>query len=109
MGHLFYAEFGGYPGDPAEHAKFTNVHTSGWDINYWSGTTASYGLGGPAAWTFSFPLGNQGFDNQTISMRAWAVRDGDVAAVPAPTAVWLLGSALGFFGWMQRRQRRRIP
>ena len=36
-------------------------------------------------------------------LRAWAVRDGDVSAVPLPSALWLFSSALGGLGIMRRR------
>ena len=36
--------------------------------------------------------------------KAWAVHDGDIAAViPVPAAVWLFASGLGLLGWMRRR------
>jgi hypothetical protein len=38
---------------------------------------------------------------------AWAVRSGDVAAVPLPAAVWLFGSALTGLVAFGRRNRRR--
>ena len=38
----------------------------------------------------------------------WLVASGDplVSTVPAPPAAWLLGSALGLFGWMRRQSRQ---
>jgi hypothetical protein len=96
MGHLFYVELGGDPnstiftsGDPTLLALFSNIQAN----TYWSGTTeagfADY------AWTFTFSLGAQSDAFKTTNfLQAWAVHDGDVSAVPAPGAVWLLGTGL---------------
>ena len=60
---------------------------------YWTSTPAS----DPAqVRTFYFPMNEiWPLDKQTGAGAAWAVHSGDVAVVPAPAAVWLLGSALG--------------
>ncbi len=47
------------------------------------------------AWRFSMANGHQNSRNKTLSAYAWAVRDGDITAVPLPSAAWLLLSALG--------------
>jgi hypothetical protein len=47
------------------------------------------------AWSFRLATGEQYYHPAAASlMRAWAVRDGDVAAVPLPGAAWLFGSML---------------
>ena len=70
---------------------------------YWSQTL--YAPDTSLAWS------NRGLDGAQFTFTAnsgeyyaWAVRNGDVAAVPIPAAGWLFGSALGFLGWMRRRQ-----
>ncbi|MBN8280862.1 MAG: PEP-CTERM sorting domain-containing protein, partial [Gammaproteobacteria bacterium] len=56
--------------------------------------------------TFYFPMNEiWPLDKQTGAGAAWAVHSGDVAVVPAPAAVWLLGSALGFALSVTRRKR----
>lgn len=82
---------------------FTNVQLG----NYWSGTEvyAPSSLARPRAWNFTFGNGSQGWSNQGDYLYGWAVRPGDVSAVPVPAAVWLFGSALmGLLG--MRRVRR---
>ncbi len=112
MGHLFYVELGGDPnstivtsGDPTLLALFSNIQAN----TYWSGTTeagfADY------AWTFTFSLGAQSDAFKTTNfLQAWAVHDGDVSAIPAPGAVWLLGTGvLGLIAnaWRKSREFRR--
>jgi len=105
MGHLFYDEFGATrltsvlsTGDSTELAKFTNVQSN----SYWSGSE----FDSSNAWGFNFGLGGQGTGGKDFSSTfAWAVRSGDVSAVPVPAAVWLFGSGLiGLLG-MARRKR----
>ena len=113
MGHLFYDELGGNTGESvfnqtgdtqeeiANLELFTNVQPS----SYWSGT--EFAPDPSLAWGFGFGTGNQLTDFKDVNFIsfAWAVRDGDVAAVPSPSAMLLMGSGLvGLLTW--RRCRR---
>lgn len=75
---------------------FTNLQS----FYYWSGT--EYVFSG--AWLFSFGGGDQG--GGSGSTYALAVRDGDIAAVPVPGAVWLFGTALAGLMGLKRARRR---
>ncbi len=96
MGHLFNVD--GI--SSSSMGLFTNLQP----YSYWSGTEyAPYTLN---AWDFSFFFYNSGQGSSGKDYYygyALAVRDGDVAAVPVPAAVWLFGSALGLLGWVRRR------
>ena len=72
---------------------------------YWSGTeyTAE-----PRfldfVWDFGTAYGLQNISEKSNpNYYSWAVRDGDIAAVPAPATVWLLGTALGAVAWRRRK------
>jgi hypothetical protein len=87
---------------------FSNVQPGGDGVynstysGYWSGT--EYALFPDiAAWVFRFRNGSQGNDLKVSGSYAWAVHPGDIATVPAPPAIWLLGTGLGLIGWMRRK------
>jgi hypothetical protein len=74
--------------------------------NYW------YGADDPSdptfAWIFGFQFGFQGTDFKTgefsSSGHAWAVRNGDIGAVPLPAAGWLVAPVFGLLApWVKRR------
>ena len=69
-------------GDP-DLALFTNLGA----INYWSATTYAPSPGG--AWQFQFANGRQATSGKPAALRGWAVRDGDIGAVPLP-ATWVI-------------------
>ncbi len=73
---------------------------------YWSGT--EYAPNTNDAWRFNTDDGYQSYRTKNVEFYAWAVRSGDVSAVPVPAAVWLFGSGLvGLIG-VSRRKRRHL-
>jgi hypothetical protein len=74
---------------------------------YWSG--AEYWTDSVNAWDFITYDGYQNYNyenNQYNQFYAWAVRPGDVSAVPVPAAFWLFGS--GLMGLLGLRRRGNI-
>jgi hypothetical protein len=71
---------------------------------YWSGAESSPGSG--IAWNFASNVGFQDYINEGLQFYAWAVRPGDVSAVPVPAAFWLFGS--GLMGLLGLRRRGNI-
>jgi hypothetical protein len=69
---------------------------------YWSAT--EYAPQTDHAWYFNFGFGSQAEFPKISSFYAWAVRDGDVAAVPEPTTLALLSMGLIGLGFARRRK-----
>ena len=68
---------------------------------YWSGS--EYAPSPYNAWACGTAYGSQYYDDKIYPYYAWAVRPGDVAAVPVPGAFWLFGSAMvGLMGLKRR-------
>ena len=86
----------------ADGIEFLNVQSSG----YWSGTEyAPYS--GSSAWYLNTHYGSQEDFSTGGEFYAWAVRSGDVAKVPEPGTVLLLGAGLiGLFGAGRRQWQR---
>lgn len=78
---------------------FTNMEK----YSYWTGSNEN--LPFKDGWGFDMRLqwGLQGAFNAGIPRIAWAVRDGDVSAVPLPGAVYLFGTAV--IGWLGLKRR----
>jgi len=71
--------------------------------NYWSGTE----FDSSDAWGYNYGNGDHGMPGKHANGYGWAVRAGDVSAVPIPPALWLFGSGLlGLIGMAKRENTR---
>lgn len=114
MGHLFYDELGGTANESIWNSTdpdlglFVNIaaylspdKTSG-SLPYW---TSTYLASWNRYWYFAFSNGSAWAYWPTGEIYAWAVRDGDVAHVPTPTAVILGLLGLGAARMKLKRKR----
>jgi PEP-CTERM motif len=73
-------------------------------VGYWSGV--EYAPDTRDAWVFIMDDGRQFNDSKTREFVAWAVRPGDVAAVPEPSAYALALAGLGVALWACGQRQR---
>lgn len=113
MAHLFYVTLGntglydtggsltgcaGFPNYCLSNAgPFSNLQAN----YYWTGT--QYAPDTSKAWYFNFGSSSQYPEPASSDLYAWAVRPGDIAAVPVPGAVWFFSGALALLGAVRRR------
>jgi hypothetical protein len=86
------------PLNPNDESLFTNLQSGA----YWSGL--EYAPNADYAWYFLTNGGSQVAYFKGYYHGAWAVRPGDVAAVPEPEGYALLLAGLGLVGWAARRR-----
>lgn len=104
MGNLFYNVLGG-----VAYSNITTTHNSNYELfknvmgTYQSAT--EYAPINIYRWSFVFSNGVQMTGLKSGHSYAWAVHDGDIAAVPLPTAAWLFGS--GFLGLVGIARRKK--
>lgn len=97
LGNLLYNVFGGtaYVSLAISHNSnydlFSNIQSGGY---YWTAT--EYVLNINDAWSYNLYDLYQVNAEKRFNYFAWAVHDGDVAAIPVPAALWLFVS--GFIG-----------
>ncbi|MCC6201677.1 MAG: VPLPA-CTERM sorting domain-containing protein [Gammaproteobacteria bacterium] len=113
MGHMFYVNLANKGLCTPDDSSSCDTQ-SGWGLTntgpfsnvqsdfYWSALEYAPSTGD--AWNFYFNYGVQRANGNDYGLFAWAVRPGDVAPVPVPGGVWLLGSALAGLGALRRRR-----
>jgi hypothetical protein len=110
LGYMFYQNMGGSFGSDLtgnqtvgtglDAVTLTNVQSI-----YWSGT--EFAPSPSRARRFFFNFGYPSVDFKSVNNYAWAVRSGDVAAVPEPGTMLLMSAGLfGLLGF--GRSKRRI-
>ena len=118
LAYMFYINLGNspyyLPGEPLQQGctdstcldnvgPFTNLQPS----LYWSGTELAVGSDPNStdyAWDFDMNGGNQYGHRKDNEFYAWAVRPGDVAAVPEPETYVMLLAGLAVIGAAVRRR-----
>jgi PEP-CTERM motif len=112
MAHVYYVTLGnkGYhaPGTGASNQPGWGLSNTGPFSNvqsylYWSGV--EYAPGTNRAWYFYTGYGDQDDYPKDVALYAWAVRPGDVAAVPEPQAYLLALAGLAVAGALARKRR----
>ncbi len=103
LGNIPYRDTAGNAAQPGwgltNTGPFSNLQSS----YYWSGV--EYAPYTYRAWYFHTGGGYQNTSNKVGNLYGWAVRSGDVSAVPVPAAVWLFGSGLiGLLGMAKRKR-----
>ena len=106
LGYMFYQNMDGdLFDDKRGNQTVDGVLLTDVQSFYWSGTEFAPDPAG--AWRFLFGLGRlrQDLSDKFNDGYGWAVRAGDVSAVPVPAAVWLFGSGLiGLLGLARRKK-----
>jgi hypothetical protein len=116
MAHLYYDELGNLSPYETNGNDRSGLQSVNWGLvntgpfsnlqfnYYWSGTEDATN---PTdfAWTFYFGIGYQTTTPKDGNTFAWAVRDGDVAAVPEASTWTMLLAGLGLIGVAARRRR----
>ncbi len=112
MAHMFYNTLGdlGYVDTSGSYPQpdwglsntgpFNNLQSD----DYWSGT--EFAPNPSYAWKFLFDYGFQSSAHKGSVYYAWDVRPGDVAAVPEPGTLFLLGTGLSGLFVLRKRTRR---
>lgn len=98
--------------DGSELSHLLNSESAGLELfsniqqtYYWYGTDYPSNPGfPPSSYFYHVGTASQNYSYNTAEYYAFAVRDGDVSAVPIPATVWLFGSGLiGLIGMARRK------
>ena len=106
MSHLFFGELGGVLGNaipsgpPGGTPLFRNTEPA---YTYWLASEYQYNTSG--AWAFAF--GGTALSTKEQPFAVWAVRTGDVTAVPELGSMVLMLAGAGFLAFAVRRQKLR--
>lgn len=106
MDNLYFDTLGNTENSPGgsgftNTGPFLNLYSGDW----WTGTLESGGQWAADFWFGGGLTGNGRID--TSYKHAWAVADGDIAAVPLPASAWLIASAFSLMApWFRSRCRQ---
>lgn len=109
LGHLYYIEGGLSAGSSISASATLNNYFFNKKSFYWFGTIYAPGI---SAFNFITAYGNEG-GNQGGNIAlyaeysAWAVRPGDVAAVPEPETYAMMLTGLALLGFAQRSRKQQ--